>query len=83
MSSPRTILDVLDLEPLVRGSRIAVGRVRVRGVPAILLGVASIVIATGVRSALATATAVVPESLQEARRFWLAVRGDGRPELRS
>ncbi len=75
----RTFLDLIDAKPLVKSSRISIGkRVRVRGVPAILFGVAAIVLSTGASRALARVTTNLPESLREARAFWLAVRGERR-----
>lgn len=77
--SRRTFLDLVDPKPLVTSSRIAIGkRVRVRGIPAILVGVAAIVLSTGASRALARVTTNLPESLREARAFWLAVRGERR-----
>jgi len=77
--SPVALLSPL---PLLATSRIVIGkRVRVRGVPAILVGVAAIVLARGAGMALARAD--LPATLREARAFWLAVKGDARPELRS
>ena len=76
------MLDVLDPLPLLCASRVSLGkRARARGVPAVLLGVAAIVLATGVSRALQRATAILPESLREARAFWLAIREDRRERL--
>jgi len=78
----RSPVALLSPRPLLATSRIALGkRLRVRGVPAILIGVAAIVLARGAGTALARAD--LPETLCEARAFWLAVRGEARPELRS
>ncbi len=82
MRSPRSALDLLDALPLLCSSRVSLGkRVRARGIPAVLLGVAAIVLASGVSRALQRATAILPESLREARAFWLAIREDRRERL--
>jgi|GEM_PF-1497019 len=70
----------LDAKPLVLGSRLRFGKLHARGVPSILLGAAAIVLAAGTGSALVKGAAALPETLREARAFWLAVRGP-RPEL--
>ena len=82
MRSPRSVLDLLDATQLLSSSRFSFGkRARARGVPAVLLGVAAIVLASGVSRALQRATAILPESLREARAFWLAIREDRRERL--
>ncbi len=82
MAQPRTVLDLFDVAPLVATSRVSFGkRLRVRGIPAVLFGVAAIVLARGASSALQKAMVILPESLREARSFWLAVRDDGRQRL--
>jgi hypothetical protein len=68
----------LDAKPMVLGSRLRLGTLHARGVPAILLGVATIVLAAGTGSALLKSAALLPETLREARAFWLAVRGPRR-----
>jgi hypothetical protein len=65
---------MLDYKPLVKGSRFSAGPLRARGVPAILLGVASIVAARGITVALVRGAGILPETLREARALWLAVR---------
>jgi hypothetical protein len=69
----------LDARPLVKASRIRLGPLDARGVPAILLGVAAIVAASGASRSLYKAAAILPESLREARELWLAVRSH--PEM--
>lgn len=78
MKTPRS----LHILPLLTTSRVAIGkRFRARGIPAVLLGAAAIVLASGVSSALQKAMTVLPESLREARAFWLALRDDRRERL--
>jgi hypothetical protein len=71
-----------DVESLVRSSRIAAGKsVRVRGVPAVLAGVALIVLAAGTAKALERAATALPETLHELRALWKGL-GCERRELR-
>ncbi|MBD5603832.1 MAG: hypothetical protein IAI48_01865 [Candidatus Eremiobacteraeota bacterium] len=70
------------LQPLIAASRVRVGSVRIRGVPAILCGVAAIVAAAGASAALQRVATIVPETLREARLLWIAVRAD-RPGMLS
>jgi hypothetical protein len=58
----------------VRDSRFRFGRLQARGVPSILLGVSALVLAAGASTALRKAATLLPETLREARHFWLAVR---------
>jgi hypothetical protein len=82
MSTNRSILDLVDVAAVVSSSRVAIGkRIRARGVPAVLLGAAAIVLASGVSAALQRAMLIVPESLREARSFWLAIRDERRERL--
>ena len=74
MANLQPLLDNLDLRPLVRASRFSIGRVRARGIPAVLMGTAVMMLAAGVSRTLQQLTSVVPESLREAREFWIAVR---------
>jgi hypothetical protein len=67
-------------KPLVKASRLRLGAFEARGVAAILCGAASIVLAAGVAGAMRRSAAPLPETLREAREFWLALRGP-RPEL--
>jgi hypothetical protein len=70
------------LDALLRASRVTVGkRLRARGIPAVLLGASAIVLASGVSTALQRAMTILPESLREARSFWLAIRDDRRERL--
>jgi hypothetical protein len=62
---------------ILRASQIRVGKkIRVRGVPAILLGVSTIVLTAGAMRALRAAAPSLPESLREATKLVDAVRGD-------
>jgi hypothetical protein len=55
-------------------NRLRFGRLETRGVPSILLGAAAIVLAAGAGGALRKGVALLPETLREAREFWLALR---------
>ena len=82
MRTPRTALDLLDALPLLNSSRVSLGKhFRARGIPAVLLGASTIVLASGVSAALQKAMTILPESLREARSFWLAIRADRRERL--
>jgi hypothetical protein len=76
------VLDVSSAAPLLASSRVRLGKhVAARGLPAVLWGVAAIVLARGLSAALQKATAILPESLREARSFWLAIRDERRERL--
>jgi hypothetical protein len=80
MPKPSSFFDVIDARPLVAASRLRIGPLHVRGVPAILCGVAAIVVAKGASVALQRAAVIVPETLREVRLLWVAVRAD-RPAI--
>lgn len=61
---------------ILRASSIRVGKARVRGVPAILLGVSAIVLSAGAVRALAIAAPSLGEALREAAKLVDAVRSD-------
>ncbi len=61
---------------ILRASSIRFGDVRVRGVPAILLGVSAIVVSAGTVRALARAAPSLAEALREATKLVDAVRTD-------
>jgi hypothetical protein len=69
-----TILDLFDARPLVDASRLRVGNMRARGVPAVLIGVATIVFAAGCGEALKRAATALPETLRETRNTMLMTR---------
>ena len=50
---------------VLRASRLRVGRVRAMGVPAILIGVAGIILAAGVSRSMGTIAPMLPETLRE------------------
>jgi hypothetical protein len=69
---------------LQRTFTIEFGPLRATGVPAILLGVTGIVLASGVTAALAKGATRLPEALGEARGLAEALNsGAGSPRLRS
>ena len=59
---------------------IQVGPVRATGVPAILVGVAGVVVASGIAAVLSRNAARLPETLREARGLAEALQGN-RPRL--
>jgi hypothetical protein len=54
-----------DAARVMRASRLRIGRVRAMGVPAILIGVAGIVLATGVARSFRTIAPMLPETIRE------------------
>ncbi len=72
--APPTLFDLFDARALVNGSRLRVGTVRARGVPAVLIGVATIVFAAGCGEALKRAATALPETLRETRNMMLMTR---------
>jgi len=74
MAKMRDVVALFDAKPLVKRSRLRLGPLDARGIPAILLGVAAVVAARGLSGALYKCAAVLPESLREARALWLTVR---------
>jgi hypothetical protein len=68
---------------ILRASHIRIGKkVRVRGVPAILLGVSAIVAVAGSARALRAAAPALPEVLREATKLAGAIRGDSGEQRR-
>lgn len=65
-----------------RTFKIEVGPLRASGMPAILIGVTGIVLASGVAAALAKGSTRLPETLGEARALAEALNS-GSPRLRS
>jgi hypothetical protein len=63
---------------VLRASRIRIGRVRAMGVPAILIGVAGVILAAGVSRSLGTVAPMLPETLREMKSL-LETRRDARP----
>ncbi|HMD03432.1 MAG TPA: hypothetical protein VKG44_10765 [Candidatus Baltobacteraceae bacterium] len=81
MRFPRSILSAIGVDTVMRLSRIRVGKhVRVQGAPAILAGVATVILASGLVRFIDRAAPMLPEGLREARELFKAVRGE-RPEL--
>lgn len=63
-----------DAARLMRASRLRVGRVRAMGVPAILMGVAGIIVATGVAKSFRTIAPMLPETIRELKSLLEAGR---------
>jgi hypothetical protein len=70
------------LARLQRSFTIEIGPVRATGVPAILMGVSGIILASGVTAALAKGANRLPETLSEARGLADALNA-GSPRLKS
>jgi hypothetical protein len=70
------------LARVLRASQIRYGGFRVRGVPAILLGVSAIVLSAGAVRALAVSAPSLADALREATKLVDAVRSD-QPRLRA
>lgn len=68
---------------LQRTFTVEIGPLRATGVPAILIGVTGIVLASGVTAALAKGATRLPEALGEARGLAEALNSGGSPRLRS
>lgn len=58
-----------DAARVLRASRLRVGRVRATGVPAILIGVAGVVLAAGVSRSFRTIAPMLPETLRELKNL--------------
>jgi len=67
---------------LQRTFTLEIGPLKARGVPAVLIGVTGIVLASGVTAALAKSAMRLPEALGEARGIAEALNS-GSPRLRS
>jgi hypothetical protein len=61
---------------ILRASHIKYGKIRISGVPAILLGVSAIVAVAGTSKALGRAAPSLAEALREATKLVDAVRSD-------
>jgi hypothetical protein len=70
---------VIDPPRILRASRLRVGGLRAMGLPAILIGVAGIVLAAGVTRSLGTVAPMLPETLRELKGVLEATRRDVRP----
>jgi hypothetical protein len=67
---------------ILRASSVRFGSLRVRGVPAILLGVSSVIVAAGTVRALGKAAPMLPELIRETKLLVESSRND-RPRLKS
>jgi hypothetical protein len=68
---------------ILRASHVHIGKnIRVRGVPAILLGVSTIVAVAGTARALRAAAPALPDVLREAAKLVAAVRADREDQRR-
>ena len=67
-----------DPAPALLASRLRVGKLRATGVPAILIGVAGIILAAGVSRSLGSIAPTLPETLREFKTLFDA-GGQPRP----
>jgi hypothetical protein len=58
-----------DSARLMRASRLRVGNMRAMGVPAILIGVAGVILAAGISRSFRTIAPMLPETLRELKRL--------------
>jgi hypothetical protein len=63
----KKLLPVLDLTRALRASKLRFGEARAQGLPAILLGVAGIVLAAGAMRALQAGAPSLPDTIREFR----------------
>ncbi|MGD0050624.1 MAG: hypothetical protein ABSD03_02245 [Vulcanimicrobiaceae bacterium] len=73
-------MPAFDIARILRASSIRYGGLRVRGAPAIMLGLGAVVLAAGGMRALVAAAPTLSETLREAAKLVEAVRSD-RPRL--
>jgi hypothetical protein len=59
---------------VLRASKLRFGQLRAQGVPAILIGAAAVILATGAARSLRIAAPLLPETLREARSLLEATR---------
>jgi hypothetical protein len=69
-------MPAFDPARVLRASNLRFGKLRARGVPAILLGVSTIVIAAGTVRALRAAAPSLPEVVREVTKLVEALRTD-------
>ena len=71
----------MDFDParILRASKLRFGDLRAQGVPAILFGVAAVVVAAGMVRVLRAAAPALPETLREAKGLIEATRPQPRP----
>jgi hypothetical protein len=70
-----TVASAWDPVAVLKASRFRVGRVvRAQGVPAILMGVSTVVLAAGVAKALENAAPALPNAFREGRNLWESMR---------
>jgi hypothetical protein len=68
---------------ILRASHVHIGKnIRVRGVPAILLGVSTVVAVAGAARALRAAAPALPDVLRETTKLVAALRGDREDQRR-
>ena len=66
----------LDPARILRASNLRFGKLRARGVPAILIGVSTVVIAAGTARAMKAAAPSLAEALREATKLAQALASD-------
>ena len=70
----------MDFDParVLRASKLRIGNVRAQGVPAILFGVASIIIAAGAARSMREVAPALPQTLRELKALLEATRPEPR-----
>jgi hypothetical protein len=68
----------LDVPRTLRASKLRFGSLRATGIPAILLGAATVVVAAGLARSLTALAPMLPEALRETKSLVEAARSDGR-----
>ncbi len=69
---------IVDVARMLRFSKVRIGGLRASGVPAILFGVSTVVLAFGVARSLATIAPLLPETLRETKQLIETAKPDAR-----
>ena len=64
---------------ILRASKLRIGSFRVQGAPAILLGIAAVIMATGAARSLSVLAPLLPETLRESKALLDASRREPKP----
>jgi hypothetical protein len=69
---------IIDAARMLRASKIRVGTLRASGVPAILLGISTVIVALGAARSLAALAPMLPETLRETKNLIETTKRDAR-----
>ncbi len=69
---------IFDAARMLRASKVRVGTLRASGVPAILLGVSTVIMAIGAARSLAALAPMLPETLRETKSLIETTKRDAR-----